>query len=507
MPAPSSDAPPSSRPRDSMLPSPATQTDHASPPTLSCSATSPETKTSPAPVAQDKKRKSGSRAGSRGVANLTPEQLARKRANDRQAQRAIRERVKAQIEALEQRVRELSSSQPYQDLQKAVAEKEAIKAENEEIKRRLAAVLDLIQPVVGKGVSSAENPALTVPTTAPPELTHPSPLTERNHDTPISLEFDPSCPESSVGTPSPLRPAAAIRSWPRADPLSVVRSTVNPQLASHDAGERLVLNFLVESTHNIPKICGSRRMADERPLHRVDPACVMDQPLAYMVPVRNLPPTCLLDVILLNFVHERRREVAEGLPPRQQLRMVGLPYPSVSSLLNPEQTVPRSYAISKVFTDIIRTFPDCSTLPEQIGVLYHLFLVMRWQVSPTQRNYEEMPDWLAPRPAQLFTPHPAWVDYVLWPKIRDRIVLAHRDYPFENWFIPYSRTISCNWPYDATECLLHDTESDELVINPVFERHVRELSNWSLGPAFVEAFPALVDAARIKNDDGSFLCP
>lgn len=93
------------------------------------------------------KRKINS-ASPRGVANLTPEQLARKRANDRQAQRAIRERTKAQIEALERKVRELSSQQPFQDIQKLTAERDKVVAENQDIKRRLSAMMNLLQPLV-----------------------------------------------------------------------------------------------------------------------------------------------------------------------------------------------------------------------------------------------------------------------------------------------------------------------------------------------------------------------
>lgn len=321
----------------------------------------------------------------------------------------------------------------------------------------------------------------------------------------VSVSFEPACVEE---TPSP-----AVRGWPKPPPapppdaLSVVRSAIDPQLSLHDAGEKFVLNFLVDSNHplfpKIPKVSGMRR--ELGPSLRVDPASVADSPLMYMVPLRNLPPTCPLDVILLNFLHDRRREVAEAAALRQQAsQLVGLPYPSVSSLLNSVQqhstAPPCSYAICKLFTGIIRTFPDCATLPEQIGVLYHMFLLMRWQISPTKKNYDDMPDWITPRPSQLLTPHPAWVDYVLWPKMRDRIVLTHREYFFESWFIPYSRTVSCNWPHDAADCLLHDTESDELVINPVFERHIRDLNNWSLGPAFAEAYPALVDVTRIKSE-------
>lgn len=96
------------------------------------------------------KRKRGaggsSSSSSRGVANLTPEQLERKRANDREAQRAIRERTKNQIESLNREIQELKSQQPYLDLQVAIRQKEAIKAENDELRRRIFAFITAVQP-------------------------------------------------------------------------------------------------------------------------------------------------------------------------------------------------------------------------------------------------------------------------------------------------------------------------------------------------------------------------
>jgi hypothetical protein len=95
-----------------------------------------------------RKRKAGGN-GSRGVATLTPDQLAKKRANDREAQRAIRERTKHTIETLERRIQELTSQQPYQELQEVIRQKDAIQAENDEIRRRLASIMSIIQPIVG----------------------------------------------------------------------------------------------------------------------------------------------------------------------------------------------------------------------------------------------------------------------------------------------------------------------------------------------------------------------
>ena len=126
---------------------------HPSTNILTYTTSKPTVSTAPA---NRRKRRASSAAGagpssgsSRGVANLTPEQLAKKRANDREAQRAIRERTKTQIETLERRIEELTSQDSYRDLQEAVRAKELVEAENEDIKRRLAQILSIIQPLLG----------------------------------------------------------------------------------------------------------------------------------------------------------------------------------------------------------------------------------------------------------------------------------------------------------------------------------------------------------------------
>jgi hypothetical protein len=118
---------------------------------------SEEEATSPVPSSSDananKKRRTAAGtngSSSRGVANLTPDQLAKKRANDREAQRAIRERTKNQIENLERKIRDLTSQQPYQELQHVLRQKESVEAENVDIKKRLSSVMGLIQPILGQ---------------------------------------------------------------------------------------------------------------------------------------------------------------------------------------------------------------------------------------------------------------------------------------------------------------------------------------------------------------------
>lgn len=123
--------------------------------------------------------------------------------------------------------------------------------------------------------------------------------------------------------------------------------------------------------------------------------------------------------------------------------------------------------------------------------------------------------------------------------MRDRLVRAQSlsTYPFESFFVPYTTTLSLNWPYEPDQCLLlarrhgdnttnapgategsnaprvnssdatsaiesavnGSDDGDEFVINPIFESHLRNLENWSLGTTFKNSFPDLVDDVRVKD--------
>ncbi|KUJ08570.1 uncharacterized protein LY89DRAFT_741924 [Mollisia scopiformis] len=463
-----------------------------------------------------RRRTAGGSSSSRGVANLTPDQLAKKRANDREAQRAIRERTKNQIENLERKIRELTSQQPYQELQHVLRQKEAVEAENLDIKKRLGSVLQLIQPILGQ--HGLEAPTYTPP--AQPYVPNRPSSAAMNVSTPNSA--------SSPASATPWQaPSASMTTGhdPRAYPQTQALQTQQLAKQRHDMAhnldmgpERLGLDFLLDGTQRINKIPNgvngsqesfqqnSREHPPSPAHHRSNsisslanyhPSTPAGEMTGHTAPIRNGPPTCPLDSLLLDFLHKKQQEALDGASTPH---LVGPAYPSVSSLLNPARAA-TSHPLSKVFTDILATFPDLSTLPEKVAVLYIMFLIMRWQIAPSQETYDRLPDWATPRPSQLFTPHPAWIDHLPFPKMRDRLVANYnpRDYLFDNFFIPFTTTLSVNWPYEPTDALLSSgAEGEELVINPVFERHLRNLENWSLGPNFAKAFPGLQDTYRLR---------
>jgi len=459
------------------------------------------------PLSQNGRKRKAASNTSRGVASLTPDQLAKKRANDREAQRAIRERTKQQIDNLERRIQELTSQQPYQELQAVIRQKDAVQAENDEIRRRLASIMSIIQPIVGAqgltdlATAAQQNVQLGLASQNDGFQTdqyldsHTRPYPSQSPQTAVreGPAFPPYSPVEDV-------PNGENRVLPASrDALDHQRDNIHRSLELESTGERLSFSFLLDSLGqkaSIPQVqhASSTPRSPYPPLSNT--FAEQNHPTWSMLP-KNTTPTCPLDSVLLNFLQARRREANNGTVQN----LASPAYPSVSSLLNPTSTDVRADPLSQLMTDIVSKFPSISALPEQCATVFFMFITIRWMLNPTQENYERIPEWLTPRPSQLFTPHPAWIDHLPWPRMRDKLVHSYQDYVFENWFIPFTTGLSVNWPYEPIDCLLSTSEKDEPIINPVFERHIMRLENWSLGPAFAETFPALADTAPIKENN------
>ncbi|MCJ1300644.1 hypothetical protein MMC08_003441 [Hypocenomyce scalaris] len=491
-----------------------------------------------------KQRRTG-RLRSRGVSNLTPEQLQKKRASDREAQRVVRNRTRSQIEAFEKRIQELKSQQPYQELQLALQQKERIEAENRQLQQQLSRIIAIVQPSVAEtAVSTADddsNPATLRSSNSPqpfqqatsnfatgdrrpqehdlrpnqllafnasdevlsdgagsaadrarsPTLAHPrnsyQPHTavdgvlSATHD---NMEQERSLPQDRDHVASP---GSSLLSGQSVDP--------NAQQLFHrrsGSGSASSPAYSQVGSAGYSALQASPRPLDVLPMGPP----ILHSPLNHKPLIPSFPPTCILDNVLVEFLAERREQLTKGMPLSTVL---GPPHPTMAPFVYPERSV-YSHPLSKVFTDLIRAFPNLHGLPERVAICYIMFWGMRWQIYPSQDEYIRMPEWCAPRPVQLLIPHPVWIDYLAWPLLRERLVGNYRHFPFVDFFIPFGAGMSLNWPYDPMDCLLKSPDAEGVTINPVFEQHLRNLDNWSLGSDFAKEFPSLADTVKIKSD-------
>ena len=84
---------------------------------------------------------------------LTEQQLAKKRQNDREAQRAIRERTRQTIESLENRVRELESGEAFTEMQSVMQERDEYRRERDELRDRITQMVQLGYSAPGESCS------------------------------------------------------------------------------------------------------------------------------------------------------------------------------------------------------------------------------------------------------------------------------------------------------------------------------------------------------------------
>lgn len=524
------------------------------PPSASLEAESPNSvATSPSGEFLNKRRRTGigSATSSRGVANLTPEQLAKKRANDREAQRAIRERTKKEFERLNEEIRQLREQDEHKELGRLRLERDEARKEIEDMKRRIGVAFNTIGSVLHgvstNGAFDANSSGWPPPaaersrvgyasaqsgTREPPRSHYPSSsqYVSQNGRPPSASSANGPAADCPTPTSSGIYVDPRVSSqgkWVGQDLFEEQRRNRIQGFELEGTTERFDFDRLLSSSQRqaIPRLIhphdvspgpmhsparGSPRM--QLPglnlSHSASPSSHIQSTPDYLKLPVYMPSTCPLDSILLDFLYSRRASIRNSSSPASAAAIAGPVYPSVSSLLNPAAGEV-SHPLSKIMVDIISKFPHLAKLPEQVATLWGMYTTMRWQIAPSKETYDALPDHLKPvtSPQALIIPHPAWLHNLPWPSMRSTIIRSPEKYPFEEFFIPFTSGLSVNWAYEPQDCLIMVDESmtkhqggpfpglnrglEVLQINPVFERHLREIKNWSLGPEFQKRFPEL----------------
>lgn len=149
-------------------------------------------------------------------------------------------------------------------------------------------------------------------------------------------------------------------------------------------------------------------------------ASVADLPVSDLQEPQELPqwerlplhvdPMCRLDEVLLGQAQATRERVKTSGPIPE---LSGQAFPAISSLLNPD-TGTDSTPVSNAIGVHGRVTMEIPFLPAKIAMMYNMCLFLRWLISPTKRNFEALPEYLRPLEIQLTTPHPVWIDLVIW---------------------------------------------------------------------------------------------
>ncbi|KAF2799155.1 hypothetical protein K505DRAFT_321314 [Melanomma pulvis-pyrius CBS 109.77] len=195
----------------------------------------------------------------------------------------------------------------------------------------------------------------------------------------------------------------------------------------------------------------------------------------------HIDPSCRLDTVILELFRSSRQR-SEKIP-----EFTGPVFPSIGSLLNPESGSDYS-PISNAIGVHGRVTMAMPSLELKIAIMYNMCVYLRWLITPTKQNYEAMPEYLRPLEVQLTIPHPAWIDVIVWPEARERIIRCMDWTEFEILRAIGNHDMSINWPH-GLHTVFSASEPGDMRMNPSFERHIRRLENWTMGGKVAERFP------------------
>ncbi|KAI0466753.1 hypothetical protein F4859DRAFT_526439 [Xylaria cf. heliscus] len=473
------------------------------------------------------KAKVGKRKGTRSVSTLTPSQLARKRANDREAQRAIRARTKEHIENLEREIDELRSQQSRdQTVRDLLGRNRALEEEVKQLRESLGirtARPSLSYPSSYTGSSSQQSP-YGQSTPEYPMVSDLPPYSNVHETTNVWPGSVPCSLPSTVSSPSsPAAPEDYANNYfpPNTSSAIIERSSMPPTI--HSPAASCITNS--DMGFDDVKSATSRVWMPPTDRHRAHlshvPAIAVERvpgvllgvhgnnSAQYSRPYREVSvltsdTSCHDDTLILGYIADCRRltDFAGGQPHREVI--LGPHRPNLRPLLHahghllgslglqgPQTQTAPGYPLVDIATSIF----DANNLElplERVGGFLLFRALIAWLVQPTRDTFIGLREILPPQPNQQTIPHPPWMDFIFWPHLRSAIIERQAIYNTPEFRRVYCTNLRLkNWPVAITEAFTVDFSTGSIYATNEFSEHIWDLRNWGMHENFIRRYPEL----------------
>ncbi|KAF5679817.1 hypothetical protein FHETE_708 [Fusarium heterosporum] len=503
--------------------------------------------------------KSSKRKGTRSVSTLTPSQLARKRANDREAQRAIRARTKEHIDRLERELEDLKSKQSRdQTVQELLRRNQALEEELMRLKENMGVSMTsspysapgtALSVTIPATTTSPHHSILTTPSVYDDNLSTGSGAIPSPRGSPYpSGDYSPlpdygqqyvlpnnceswastvPCPvPSNVSSPSSSADDYSAGYIPTSVPTSMLASSntssSNVSAVGHSHKEVIKMEYEDVDSH-----VSRRRIPPQQPfasarvppyLHGSTPATRLEhvsrllpsgpvlgplkgqpQPgLSWPGPVLTTPPACRFDELLVGFLQDcRRMTTAASLA-----HTLGPPQIDVRSVFRSHDSHGQLGCSPHPITDLVRSLIDTAgmtRLTERLAIFAPLQTMICWLAQPTSDRRAQLCDNYVPCERQFEVPHPQWLDLLLWGSLRDAVIERQDLYATDEFLRVYFDALRLvNWHCQPLDSLVTDPRTGHVGLTDAFMVHAMNGSNWRLNATFAQRYPELCGLVSLE---------
>ncbi|PLN86147.1 hypothetical protein BDW42DRAFT_182658 [Aspergillus taichungensis] len=120
---------------------------------------------------------------------------------------------------------------------------------------------------------------------------------------------------------------------------------------------------------------------------------------------------------------------------------------------------------------------------------YWLISIVQYRSDPSEANLQVLPRFMRHRPSQLRIVHKPLVDFVVWPGLRERLVLFPDQHCSDNFCALFWSCFRFNWPHQAREAFVSQAQPELYAFPESFNESFYDLQSWRMTPRFFHAFP------------------
>ncbi|OGM49898.1 hypothetical protein ABOM_001528 [Aspergillus bombycis] len=142
---------------------------------------------------------------------------------------------------------------------------------------------------------------------------------------------------------------------------------------------------------------------------------------------------------------------------------------------------------------------------EMIAIFWTQFRHLLLFVFPSSENFARCPCWYRPMPTRLLHDHPGYLDFIIWPRLRERLTMTWKQHDMEilirdliHGFRVRTAGITPDQPLIRVK-----PNSNDLELSDEFEMALSDVSNFSMQVNFIARYPDL--APYIHADVRSFV--
>jgi hypothetical protein len=137
---------------------------------------------------------------------------------------------------------------------------------------------------------------------------------------------------------------------------------------------------------------------------------------------------------------------------------------------------------------------------ERVAVLRNMRSMLLYKINPYWHPSPKLPAYMMPGQEQVTLPHPSLVDFFAWPSLRSWLIKSNITYLPESAASVFASTLRFRWHYHPHDVYMTHKKTGQYLLSHAFKQSLEDLSSWMLDEKFFSLGPTLANFLPVADD-------